>query len=65
LSIGARAERVTDSAKQEKVTKLMFKKFPQISQYEQSEEEFGTLVLFRLEPIVILNRPDFPGGSIL
>lgn len=53
LSIGATAERVTDDAEQARVSELMFKKFPEIAQYALPEEEFGTLVLFRIEPKVI------------
>ena len=44
LSIGARAVRVTDSTEQERVAELMFKKFPQISQYEQLERGDACLV---------------------
>ena len=53
LSIGATAARVTDPAEQEKVSELMFSKFPQVAQYAPPEADIGELVIFRIEPIVI------------
>lgn len=53
MSIGATATRVTDPAEQERVSELMFRKFPQIAQYVPAEAEFESLVLFRIEPKII------------
>ena len=52
VSIGGRARRVTEPEELQRVGELMFKKFPQISQYA----EFGAgteLALFRIDPRVI------------
>jgi nitroimidazol reductase NimA-like FMN-containing flavoprotein (pyridoxamine 5'-phosphate oxidase superfamily) len=51
LSIGGRAERVTDSQEMDEVSELMFQKFPQISPYAPTELE--GIVLFRVTPEII------------
>jgi len=51
LSIGGRAERVTDSQEVDQVSHLMFEKFPQIAGYAPAELE--EIVLFRVTPEVI------------
>jgi nitroimidazol reductase NimA-like FMN-containing flavoprotein (pyridoxamine 5'-phosphate oxidase superfamily) len=51
LSIGGRAERVTDPQEIEQVAQLMFQKFPQIAPYAPTELE--GVVLFRVTPEII------------
>jgi nitroimidazol reductase NimA-like FMN-containing flavoprotein (pyridoxamine 5'-phosphate oxidase superfamily) len=51
LSIGGRAELVTDPREAEKVGQLMFEKFPQIAGYAPAELE--EIVLFRVTPEII------------
>jgi len=51
LSLGGRAERVTDPQEVENVSELMFEKFPQIAGYAPAELE--DIVLFRIIPEVI------------
>ena len=51
LSIGGRAERVTDSQEVDQVSRLMFEKFPQIAGYAPAELE--EIVLFRVMSEVI------------
>src|SRR6201981_1140256 len=51
LSIGGRAERVTDPHELDEASKLMFEKFPQIARYAPAELE--NIVLFRVTPEVI------------
>jgi nitroimidazol reductase NimA-like FMN-containing flavoprotein (pyridoxamine 5'-phosphate oxidase superfamily) len=51
LSIGGRAERVTDPREADQVSQLMFEKFPQIAGYAPAELE--AIVLFRVTPEVI------------
>ena len=51
LSIGGRAERVTDPQEIEQVAELMFQKFPQIAPYAPTELE--GVVLFRITPEII------------
>ena len=51
LSLGGRAERVTDPQEVEKVSELMFEKFPQIAGYAPAELE--EIVLFRVTPELI------------
>jgi general stress protein 26 len=51
LSIGGRAERVTDSQEIEQVAQLMFQKFPQIAPYAPTGLE--GVVLFRVTPEII------------
>lgn len=52
LSLGGYATAITDSAKIEKVAKLMFEKFPQVAQYASSEDE-ENVTFFRVTPTVI------------
>jgi len=51
LSIGGKAELVTDPSEQEQVAQLMFQKFPQIAAYAPTELE--EIVLFRVTPEII------------
>ena len=51
LSIGGRAERVTDPQEVDQVSKLMFEKFPQIAAYAPAELE--EIVLFRITPEIV------------
>jgi nitroimidazol reductase NimA-like FMN-containing flavoprotein (pyridoxamine 5'-phosphate oxidase superfamily) len=51
LSIGGKAELVTDPRELEQVSHLMFEKFPQIAGYAPAELE--EIVLFRVTPEVI------------
>ena len=51
LSIGGRAERVTDPRELNEASQLMFEKFPQIARYAPAELE--DIVLFRVTPEVI------------
>jgi nitroimidazol reductase NimA-like FMN-containing flavoprotein (pyridoxamine 5'-phosphate oxidase superfamily) len=51
LSIGGRAERVTDQQEIEQVAQLVFQKFPQIAPYAPTELE--GVVLFRITPEII------------
>ena len=51
LSIGGRAERVTDPQEMDHASQLMFEKFPQIAGYAPAELE--NIVLFRVTPEVI------------
>jgi nitroimidazol reductase NimA-like FMN-containing flavoprotein (pyridoxamine 5'-phosphate oxidase superfamily) len=51
LSIGGRAELVTDSQELDQVSQLMFEKFPQIAGYAPAELE--EIVLFRVTPEII------------
>jgi nitroimidazol reductase NimA-like FMN-containing flavoprotein (pyridoxamine 5'-phosphate oxidase superfamily) len=51
LSIGGRAERVTDPQEVEEVSQLMFEKFPQIAAYAPAELE--EIVLFRVTPEIV------------
>jgi nitroimidazol reductase NimA-like FMN-containing flavoprotein (pyridoxamine 5'-phosphate oxidase superfamily) len=51
LSIGGRAERVTDPQEIEQVAQLMYQKFPQIAPYAPTELE--GVVLFRVTPEII------------
>jgi nitroimidazol reductase NimA-like FMN-containing flavoprotein (pyridoxamine 5'-phosphate oxidase superfamily) len=51
LSIGGRAEPVTDSREVGQASQLMFEKFPQIARYAPAELE--DIVLFRVTPEVI------------
>ena len=51
LSIGGRAERVTDRQEVDQASRLMFEKFPQIARYAPAERE--DIVLFRVTPEVI------------
>ena len=51
LSIGGRAQRVTDPQELNEASKLMFEKFPQIARYAPAELE--DIVLFRVTPEVI------------
>ena len=51
LSLGGVAMRVTDPEEQEKISQLLFKKFPEVTDYEPEAPE--EIVFFRLEPEVI------------
>ena len=51
LSIGGRAQRVTDPQELNEASQLMFEKFPQIARYAPAELE--DIVLFRVTPEVI------------
>ena len=51
LSIGGRAERVTDPQEVNQASQLMFQRFPQIARYAPAELE--DIVLFRVNPEVI------------
>ena len=51
LSIGGRAERVTDPREIDQVGQLMFQKFPQIAPYAPTELE--EIELFRVTPEII------------
>ena len=51
LSLGGKAERVTDPQEVEQVSQLMFEKFPQIAAYAPAELE--EIVLFRVTPEII------------
>jgi nitroimidazol reductase NimA-like FMN-containing flavoprotein (pyridoxamine 5'-phosphate oxidase superfamily) len=51
LSIGGRAERVSDPREIDQVAQLMFQKFPQIAPYAPTELE--GIVLFRITPEII------------
>jgi nitroimidazol reductase NimA-like FMN-containing flavoprotein (pyridoxamine 5'-phosphate oxidase superfamily) len=51
LSIGGRAERVTDPQEMGEVSQLMFEKFPQIAGYAPAELE--EIALFRVTPEII------------
>jgi uncharacterized protein YhbP (UPF0306 family) len=51
LSLGGRAERVTEPHELERVSRLMFGKFPQIARYAPAE--LGEMVLFRVTPEVV------------
>ena len=51
LSIGGRAERVTDPQEVDQASQLMFERFPQIARYAPAELE--DIVLFRVNPEVI------------
>jgi nitroimidazol reductase NimA-like FMN-containing flavoprotein (pyridoxamine 5'-phosphate oxidase superfamily) len=51
LSIGGRAERVTDPQEVAQASQLMFERFPQIARYAPAELE--DIVLFRVTPEVI------------
>ena len=48
LSIGGRAERVTDPQEVDQASQLMFQRFPQIARYAPAELE--DIVLFRISP---------------
>lgn len=49
VSISGFAHLITDRAEQEKVSALLFKKFPQISDYAPADMPPGVLVLYRIE----------------
>lgn len=51
LSLAGLATQVVDPEEQEKVGAMMYAKFPQIQGIES--DELGTLVLFRIDPVVI------------
>ena len=51
LSMAAIATAVSNSEEQEKVSALMFEKFPQIAQYVPEDEE--NLIIYHLQPTVI------------
>jgi len=51
LSIGGRAELITDPREAAEVSQLMFEKFPQIAAYAPAELE--EIVLFRVAPEII------------
>jgi nitroimidazol reductase NimA-like FMN-containing flavoprotein (pyridoxamine 5'-phosphate oxidase superfamily) len=51
LSIGGRAERVTDPQEVAEASQLMFERFPQIARYAPAELE--DIVVFRVTPEVI------------
>lgn len=51
LSIGGRAEHITDPQEVSEASQLMFEKFPQIARYAPAELE--DIVLFRVMPEVI------------
>ena len=51
LSIGGRAERVTEPEEVAQASQLMFEKFPQIARYAPAE--LDDIVLYRLTPEVI------------
>jgi nitroimidazol reductase NimA-like FMN-containing flavoprotein (pyridoxamine 5'-phosphate oxidase superfamily) len=51
LSIGGRAERVTDPQEVAQASQLMFERFPQIARYAPAELE--DIVLFRVTPEVM------------
>jgi nitroimidazol reductase NimA-like FMN-containing flavoprotein (pyridoxamine 5'-phosphate oxidase superfamily) len=51
LSIGGRAERLTNAREVDRAAQLMFEKFPQIARYAPAELE--DIVLFRVTPEVI------------
>ena len=51
LSIGGRAERITNPQEVAQASQLMFEKFPQIARYAPAELE--DIVLFRVTPEVI------------
>ena len=51
LSIGGRAERITNPQEVAQASQLMFEKFPQIARYAPAELE--DIVLFRITPEVI------------
>ena len=51
LSLGGKAERVTDPQEAEQAGQLMFEKFPQIARYAPAELE--DIALFRVTPEVI------------
>ena len=51
LSIGGKAQLVTDTEDLDRVTQLMFQKFPQIAGYAPTEVE--EVVLFRVTPEII------------
>jgi len=51
LSIGGKAERVSDPKEIDRVGQLMFRKFPQIARY--APMEMGELVLFRITPEIV------------
>ncbi len=52
LSMAATAHRVSDAHEQEKVTRLMLDKFPQIPEYE-SVMEGEVPVIYRVEPCIV------------
>jgi nitroimidazol reductase NimA-like FMN-containing flavoprotein (pyridoxamine 5'-phosphate oxidase superfamily) len=51
LSVGGRAERVTDPEEIDQVVQLMFQKFPQIAPYAPTEVE--EIELFRVTPEIV------------
>jgi hypothetical protein len=51
LSIGGKAQLVTDTEDLDRVTQLMFQKFPQIAGYASTEVD--EVVLFRVTPEII------------
>ncbi|NNK77889.1 MAG: pyridoxamine 5'-phosphate oxidase family protein [Litoreibacter sp.] len=51
ISLGGTATRLTDAAEIEKVTTLLFKKFPQIVNYAPDDPE--EVAFFRVDPMVI------------
>ena len=51
LSIGGKAELITDPQQMDQVSQLMFEKFPQIAGYAPAELE--DIVLFRVTPEII------------
>jgi len=51
LSIGGKAELVTDREEVEQASRLMFEKFPQIAGYAPAELE--EIVLFRVRPEIV------------
>lgn len=53
LSIAGVAKRVTDSAELQRVSSLLFRKFPQIPEYVPEEAAPDDLALFRIDPLVI------------
>jgi len=50
VSISGLAHLITDAAEQEKIGALLFKKFPQISDYAPPDMPPDALVLYRIEP---------------
>lgn len=53
LSMAGKAIAVTDPDELQKVERLMFTKFPQMSNYAEASEALGDLAIFRIEPEVV------------
>jgi len=53
LSIGARAARVVDADERQKVSQLVFEKFPQVENYVPPDVDDASVAFFRLDPVAL------------